>query len=99
MSPIDFTMDTRLLECSFDLSECGLLNCSLEDHNSIQREAVNVSFLSIEPETKYQSSLYYTNIEIPEEKIVNFTYSFEGQVTCKVLGNDKTSTIKCQDRL
>lgn len=54
MSPTDFTISTKILECSYTLSENSLLNCLLEDHNGIQKEATHVSFIYIEPTNNYR---------------------------------------------
>lgn len=98
MSPVDFTITTRQMECSFTISENGLLACILEDRNEIQKQTTNVSFLFIDPDIRYQSSLFFTDLDEPDKKSVNFTYDFTTPVTCRVLGND-TTTIKCGDRL
>lgn len=98
MAPIDFTIDTKVMDCSYNLSKNGLLTCLLDDPNGIQREAASVSFLFVEPNTKYQSSLYYKYLDAPNKKTGTFTYEFNTPVFCRVLGSDTTSTIKCQDR-
>ena len=48
MSPVDFSLTTKILECSHVISKNEMLTCSLEDTNDIVKEAINVSFLYLE---------------------------------------------------
>ncbi len=97
MTHTDFEIDTTGMECSYSPAENGLLSCSLHDQNGIQKEVQNVSFLFVEPTTKYRSSFFYKNIAEPNGKIPTQQYEFASPLSCRVTGTEKSTTINCQD--
>ncbi|MHA1380173.1 MAG: hypothetical protein ACTSRG_17505 [Candidatus Helarchaeota archaeon] len=95
MTCTDFIVNTTSLECTYNLLNNNL-SCSLID-NGVQKKAEGVSFLYIDSQLTYNSSMFYKNLSDPQKNEISFKYIFDRMVECRILGLENNKTINCKD--